>query len=48
MKCFSFLFLIGNLAFAQKLPKIKQVIPGHDAWKGDGHLSNTLKLLELN
>lgn len=33
---------------SQKHPKIKQVIPGHDAWRGEGHLSNTLKLLELN
>ncbi len=27
-------------------PKIKQVIPGHDAWRGKRHLENTLELLK--
>ena len=29
-----------------KHPKIKQVIPGHDNWKANGHIENTFKLLE--
>lgn len=30
----------------EKHPKIKQVIPGHDNWKINGHIENTFKLLE--